>query len=127
MSGPRACSRATAMALPPKRVRNDRAHSCSVAGVCLSGSCSRLPLLRSRSETGMLLIGPVDRDEGCIFFHLRHLRKLSCWGRLGNMRRLLCESVIVESSWLTTTEYSLVRQGSTRGCEVVVSSGGRRC
>jgi hypothetical protein len=26
----------------------------------------------------------------------------------------LCESVILESSWLTTTEYSLVRQDSFR-------------
>src|SRR2546427_11944995 len=38
----------------------------------------------------------------------------------------LCESVIVESSWLTTTEYSLASQGSSRVCETVrLSVGGR--
>src|SRR5258706_8817716 len=31
----------------------------------------------------------------------------------------LCEIVIVESSWLTTTEYSLASQGSSRVCETV--------
>ena len=36
----------------------------------------------------------------------------------------LSEKVIVESSWLTTTEDSLVRQGSTRVCEIVVVSVG---
>src|ERR1700681_1305479 len=38
----------------------------------------------------------------------------------------LCEIVIVESSWLTTTEYSLASQGSSRVCETVrLSVGGR--
>src|ERR1700694_3745819 len=37
----------------------------------------------------------------------------------------LCEIVIVESSWLTTTEYSLASQGSSRVCETVrLSVGG---
>src|SRR5437868_1774529 len=39
----------------------------------------------------------------------------------------LCEIVIVESSWLTTTEYSLASQGSSRVCETVrLSVGGKR-
>src|SRR5258706_6097297 len=38
----------------------------------------------------------------------------------------LCEIVIVESSWLTTTEYSLASQGSSRVCETVrLSVGGK--
>src|SRR5947207_144898 len=38
----------------------------------------------------------------------------------------LCEIVIVEPSWLTTTEYSLASQGSSRVCETVrLSVGGR--
>src|SRR5713101_1737730 len=36
----------------------------------------------------------------------------------------LCESVIVESSWLTTPEYSLASQGSSRVCETVRRSVG---
>src|SRR5258707_3095683 len=38
----------------------------------------------------------------------------------------LCEIVIVEPSWLTTTEYSLASQGSSRVCETVrLSVGGK--
>jgi hypothetical protein len=38
----------------------------------------------------------------------------------------LCEIVRVESSWLTTTEYSLASQGSSRVCETVrLSVGGK--
>src|SRR6266404_9446985 len=46
--------------------------------------------------------------------------------RSGTCFAWLCEIVIVESSWLTTTEYSLVSQGSSRVCETVrLSVGGK--
>ena len=45
---------------------------------------------------------------------------------LGTCFAWLCEIVIVESSWLTTTEYSLASQGSSRVCETVRSSVGGR-
>src|SRR5881409_2536962 len=44
--------------------------------------------------------------------------------RVGTCSPYLGEKVIVESSWLTTTEDSLVRQGSSRVCEIVVLSVG---
>src|SRR5258707_8178747 len=46
--------------------------------------------------------------------------------RSGTCFAWLCEIVIVESSWLTTTEYSLASQGSSRVCETVgLSVGGK--
>src|SRR2546425_5734964 len=45
---------------------------------------------------------------------------------IGTCFAWLCEIVIVESSWPTTTEYSLASQGSSRVCETVrLSVGGR--
>src|SRR6266404_4660097 len=54
------------------------------------------------------------------------LTSMSDGFRSGTCFAWLCEIVIVESSWLTTTEYSLASQGSSRVCETVrLSVGGK--
>src|SRR2546423_7906058 len=86
--------------------------------------CSRAPVLRSRRQRACCWSAQSIEIRAAYSDMFRYLHDDGF--RSGTCFAWLCEIVIVESSWLTTTEYSLASQGSSRVCEIVrLSVGGK--